>query len=121
MEEKIMTRTNAETEKKTEARIPNKAYDLEYGTQYRKQVEYLSACGFKYTFVKKNEYGVKTYKYAKTPELFRAIALFYDAQRNEKQFNYFKSMSSLNMNDSFMKSIMNAISAENNKVVVENE
>lgn len=67
---------------------PNKAYDSEYATQFRKEVEYLKECGIKPTYIKPvGEYRILTYKYTKTPELFRAVADFYEQHRNEKVFN----------------------------------
>lgn len=67
--------------------LPNKAYDSEYATQFYREVEYLKACGIEPTFIKRTgEYRVLTYKYKKTPELFRAVADFYEQRRNEKAF-----------------------------------
>lgn len=67
--------------------LPNKAYDSEYATQTYREVEYLKACGIEPTFAKRTgEYRVLTYKYKKTPELFRAVADFYEQRRNEKAF-----------------------------------
>ena len=53
-----------------------KKFDKEYSTQYTPEVKYLSSKGIKYTFVK-DVNGVITYKYTKTPELFRALVIFY--------------------------------------------
>ena len=67
---------------------PKKAYDKEYATQYRKEMEYLLSRGIKPTYVKRDgEYHIPTYKYTKTPELFIAAAEFYNQQRNEKTYN----------------------------------
>lgn len=75
----------------TRPALPNKAYDSEYATQFRKEYLYLQSRGFEPSFVKKvGEYRVRTYKYTKTPELFRAVADFYENHRNEKQFNELK-------------------------------
>lgn len=53
-----------------------KKWDIEYSTQYTPEKEYLLKCGIKPSFIKIiNE--VTTYKYKKTPELFRALAVFY--------------------------------------------
>lgn len=53
-----------------------KKYDKEYSTQYTPEKQYLEKIGIKPTFTKViNE--VTTYKYTKTPELFRALELFY--------------------------------------------
>lgn len=53
-----------------------KRFDKEYSTQYVKEMKYLESLGIRYTFVKKIN-DIDTYKYAKTPELFRALAIFY--------------------------------------------
>ena len=53
-----------------------KKFDKEYSTQYVKEMKYLLHTGIKYDFVKViNE--ITTYKYEKTPELFKALELFY--------------------------------------------
>ncbi len=51
-------------------------FDKEYSTQYKKEVEYLDSLGIRYTFVK-NISNISTYKYTKTPELFKALESFY--------------------------------------------
>lgn len=67
---------------------PNKAYDSEYATQFRREMEYLKTCGIFPTYIKRaGEYRIPTYKYTKTPELFRAVADFYEQHRNEKTFD----------------------------------
>lgn len=53
-----------------------KKFDKEYSTQYTPEMKYLLEQGIKYTFVKDIN-GVTTYKYTKTPELFRALEFFY--------------------------------------------
>lgn len=73
--------------------LPNKAYDMEYATQFRKEYLYLQSVGIEPSFIKRTgEYRILTYKYTKTPELFRAIADFYENQRNEKQYNEMEKM-----------------------------
>jgi aminoglycoside phosphotransferase len=68
--------------------LPNKAFDSEYATQFRKEMEYLKSRGIECTYVKRTgEYRIPTYKYTKTPELFRAVADFYEQHNNEKMFN----------------------------------
>lgn len=53
-----------------------KKFDKEYSTQYTPEKEYLWSIGIKPSFVKTiNE--VTTYKYVKTPDLFKALAIFY--------------------------------------------
>ena len=72
----------------TRPTLPNKAFDSEYSTQFRKEVEYLKERGIHCTYMKRTgEYRVPTYKYTKTPELFRAVADFYEQHQNEKMFN----------------------------------
>lgn len=53
-----------------------KKFDKEYSTQYTPEMKYLKEQGIYYSFVKEIE-GVTTYKYTKTPELFKALAIFY--------------------------------------------
>lgn len=72
---------------------PNKAYDSEYATQFRREVEFLKERGFAPTYTKRvGEYRIPTYKYTKTPELFRAVADFYEQRRNEKTFDDLAAM-----------------------------
>ena len=67
--------------------ISSKAFDMEYATQFRKEMEWLKGHGFEPTFVKRaKDTRVPTYKYTKTPELFRCVAEFYENRRNEKQY-----------------------------------
>ena len=53
-----------------------KKFDKEYSTQYTPEMKFLLEQGIKYTFVKEIN-GVTTYKYKKTPELFKALEFFY--------------------------------------------
>ena len=53
-----------------------KKFDSEYSTQYVKEMQYLLQTNIKYTFVKEID-GITTYKYKKTPELFRILEIFY--------------------------------------------
>ena len=54
-------------------RLPNKAFDSEYMTEWGREVRFLADKGIRYTYVKiKPEYGIRQYKYRKTPELFAA-------------------------------------------------
>ena len=66
---------------------PKQAYDMEYGTQSRKEFEYLKDHGMLPVFVKKSEYGIKTYKYTKTPALFKLLVEYYSAVKAEKEYN----------------------------------
>lgn len=76
---------NTETERK---KIPTKAFDSEYMTEWLKEVKFLATKGIKPTFVRvKPEYNIRQYKYKKTPELFMSLVEFYTFQRNEKEFN----------------------------------
>lgn len=53
-----------------------KKFDKEYFTQYTPEKEYLKKHGIDPSFVKEiNE--VTTYKYTKTSELFKLLAIFY--------------------------------------------
>jgi hypothetical protein len=53
-----------------------KVFDKEYATQYPKEMLYLRSVGIKYTFVKEIN-GINTYKYTKTPDLFKYLEIFY--------------------------------------------
>lgn len=53
-----------------------KKFDKEYSTQFVAEMKFLSSLGISYTFVKTLN-GVTTYKYTKTPELFKALEIFY--------------------------------------------
>lgn len=58
-----------------------KKFDKEYSTQYTPEKEYLYKVGIKPTFVKVIN-NVTTYKYEKTPELFKALEFFYAQKDN---------------------------------------
>lgn len=60
-------------------------YDREYATQYYREMEYLKTKGFYPSFVRTDR-GVNTWKYKRSPELFRAVADFYEQRRNEYTF-----------------------------------
>lgn len=51
-------------------------FDKEYSTQFVDEMKWLKQHNIFYTFVKYID-GITTYKYTKTPELFKALALFY--------------------------------------------
>lgn len=55
-----------------------KRFDKEYSTQFPAEMKYLKDKGIYYTFVK-NDKGVTTYKYTKTPKLFRMLEEFYNS------------------------------------------
>ena len=53
-----------------------KKFDKEYSTQYTPEMKYLLEAGISPVFIKsKND--VITYKYTKTSDLFKALAIFY--------------------------------------------
>ena len=56
--------------------IDKKLFDSEYSTQWRDEVDFLKKNGINYTFVKRNN-NISTYKYTKTSELFKLLAIFY--------------------------------------------
>lgn len=54
---------------------------------------YLKDHGISYTFVKRTkDYNIPVYKYKKTPELFRAVADFYEQQEMAKTFDSFDAV-----------------------------
>lgn len=57
-----------------------KKYDIEYSTQYTPEKKYLDSNGIKPSFIKVIN-GVTTYKYRKSPELFKLLAIFYAQNR----------------------------------------
>lgn len=73
-------------------KIPNSAFDMEYSTQWRDEVDFLTKRGIYYTFRKKDEtYGICTYKYTKTVDLFVALSDFYlRNKRNVKSQSRYK-------------------------------
>ena len=75
------------TETQRESVIPKNVFDKEYSTQWRREVQFLENKGINYTYAKKHfKYPIIRYKYTKTPELFLALAEFYNQVRNEKFF-----------------------------------
>lgn len=74
--------------------IPSREFDREYNTQWRKEMEFLRAKGIEYTFAKRvGEYKIPTYKYTKTPQLFLALAEFYNQQNFRKNMSAIDKMS----------------------------
>lgn len=55
-------------------------FDKEYSTQYNREREFLIKHGIRPTFVKVID-GATTYKYTKTPELFKLLVLFYSQNK----------------------------------------
>ena len=76
--------------------IPKYVFDKEYSTQWRREVQFLEDKGINYTFAKKHyKYSIIRYKYTKTPELFLALAEFYNQVRNEQFFKKVESTTKL--------------------------
>ena len=74
-------------ENKETKSIPKYVFDKEYSTQWRREVQFLEEKGINYTYGKKHyKYPIIRYKYTKTPELFLALAEFYNQVRNERFF-----------------------------------
>lgn len=53
-----------------------KTFDNEYSTQKVDEMKWLESQGIRYSFVKKIN-NVDTYKYTKTADLFKKLAVFY--------------------------------------------
>ena len=68
-------------------------FDKEYATPFREEVVYLKSLGIRYTFVK-NVGDTSVYKYEKTPELFRALELFYSDKRIKENYERTKKIDS---------------------------
>lgn len=65
--------------------IPKYIFDKEYSTQWKREVKFLEDKGINYTYAKKHyKYPIITYKYTKTPELFLALAEYYNQVRTEQ-------------------------------------
>ena len=54
-----------------------KCFDIEYQTQWRAEVDFLKSVGIRYEFAKRSKEGISTYKYEKSSELFKQLAIFY--------------------------------------------
>ena len=75
--------------------IPAHEFDKEYNTQWRKEMEFLRAKGIEYTFAKRvGDYKIPTYKYKKTPQLFLALAEFYNQQQFRKNMDAIDKLTS---------------------------
>lgn len=55
----------------------NQGWDKEYSTQYLKEIDYLTDKGFRWSFVKTNDFGKRIYKFTKSKALFLALSEFY--------------------------------------------
>ena len=65
--------------------VPKQVFDKEYSTQWKREVQFLEDKGINYTYAKKHfKYPIIRYKYTKTPELFLALAEFYNQIRHEQ-------------------------------------
>ena len=74
--------------------IPKYVFDKEYSTQWKREVQFLENKGINYVFGKRHhKYPIIRYKYTKTPELFLALAEFYNQVRNEKYFKMYDNVS----------------------------
>ena len=74
-------------DEKVVEKVPKYVFDKEYSTQWRREVQFLEDKGIAYTYAKKHyKYPIIRYKYTKTPELFLALAEFYNQVRNEQFF-----------------------------------
>lgn len=98
-------------------RVPNKAFDSEYMTEWKREVEFLSSRGIYCTFVRRTpDYGIKQYKYRKTPTLFIALAEYYKMINDEKMFNNLrkKLAGSFTMPNEAEKAIVSTLSERGN-------
>lgn len=59
-------------------KISSKAWDTEYATSFKAEVNYLKESGIRYTWVTTNEHGISVWKYRKSVELFKALMFFYE-------------------------------------------
>ncbi len=66
---------------------PKKAYDLEYSTQTKREFEFLKEHSIDPTYIKISEYGIRTYKYTKTPALFKLLTIYYSEVKAEKEYS----------------------------------
>lgn len=60
-----------------------KKFDKEYASQYLDEVKFLKQHDVSYVYVK-DIGGITTYKYTKTPELFKWLEVFYLYKQKEK-------------------------------------
>lgn len=86
------------------SKIPNSAFDIEYRTQWRDEVDFLASRGIYYTIRKREgEYNIPVYKYTRTAELFLALADFYlhrlPNRKSEATFKGHKAVQQTFLND----------------------
>lgn len=67
--------------------LPKHAYDMEYSTQTRKEFEFLKDHQIFPSYIKISEYGIKIYKYTKTPALFKLLYEYYSMVQAEKEYD----------------------------------
>lgn len=58
-----------------------KKFDKEYQTQYTPEKKYLQSIGIEPSYIKYSN-GITTYKYTKTPMLFKHLEIFYTQIQN---------------------------------------
>lgn len=65
--------------------LPNKAYDLEYSTMWKREKDYLESKGILPVFIKRTpDYKIKVYKYTKTSQLFNILSEYFSLIEKEK-------------------------------------
>ena len=65
--------------------IPKKAFDSEYMTEWRREMQWLQERGINPTYTRITPtYGIRQYKYKKTAALFSALAEFYGGVEGER-------------------------------------
>lgn len=71
-----------------ECQITKKSFDLEYSTQFRREVEWYHDHGIEPSFIIKptDKRPIQTYKYTKTSQLFALAAEFYHRIEAERRF-----------------------------------
>ncbi len=113
--------TQAIKDNKDRRIIPNNAFDIEYRTEWRDEVDFLAERGIYYTIRKKEgEYQIPVYKYTKTADLFIALADFYlRRKRNMRsQATYrnpkYEQQSFLNKDGSIKEKFDNTINEKSN-------
>lgn len=94
---------------------PKTAFNTEYETQWRKEYLFLKESGFKPTFVRIDDYGVRTYKYKKTPELFMALTHFYTQVKFDKLFSKYDAIAETGIRVSTLDEVV----SEANKLIKE--
>lgn len=68
--------------------IPKSAYEYKYVTEWEREVRYLESKGILPVYVGvKRDWGIRQYKYRKTPELGKALCEFWTQANNEREYN----------------------------------